>query len=180
MRGGNVEVIVPNKKWPHEYVLSGSAKERFQYDHLSITQLVAVFWPLVRDEANLETRQHMLDYIIPLMDDANAFPGMRQKPARQCYFVGWSKVRLSIMGKLTKLIGQMLKDMSIHLRVHKIPRKVSNILVDKCHVCILTRTTVLTLKIMKQGVLSTSIFALNASHPLAKFLIIPLLNVETN
>ena len=33
MSGGNVEVIVLNRvKWPHEYVLSGSAKERVQYE----------------------------------------------------------------------------------------------------------------------------------------------------
>ena len=33
LRGGPVEVIVPNRiKWPHEYVLSGSQKERVSYD----------------------------------------------------------------------------------------------------------------------------------------------------
>ena len=33
LRGGSVEVIVPNRvKWPHEYVLSGSQKERVSYD----------------------------------------------------------------------------------------------------------------------------------------------------
>ena len=36
LRGGPVEVLVPNKvKWPHEYILSGSQKERVSYDQLS-------------------------------------------------------------------------------------------------------------------------------------------------
>ena len=33
---GPVEVVVPNcVKWPHEFVLSGSNKERIQYDQLT-------------------------------------------------------------------------------------------------------------------------------------------------
>ena len=115
LRGGNVEVIVPNKiKWPHEYVLSGSAKERVQYDHLSITQLVAGFCRIMREELNLETRQNMLDYMIALMLlMLTIFPTMRQKPAMPSYFVGWSKGKLKIMGRLPKLTGcegLMLRD----------------------------------------------------------------------
>ena len=42
LRGGSVDVLVPNRvKWPHEYILSGSAKERVSYDNLSVTQWVA-------------------------------------------------------------------------------------------------------------------------------------------
>ena len=75
-------------------------------------------------------------------------------------------------------IEQMLKDILIHARAHKIQRKMPNIWVDLCHVCILTRATVLITKCTKQGVLCVSIFALSALHPLAMSLTIPLRNVE--
>ena len=39
LHGGSVEVLVKNKvKWPHEYMLSGSSKERISYDQLSVIQ----------------------------------------------------------------------------------------------------------------------------------------------
>ena len=73
-RGGNVEVMVRNRiKWPHEYILSGLSKERVTYDQLSVTQWVAGFGRTMRDESDPEVRQHMLDYMISLMDDANDF-----------------------------------------------------------------------------------------------------------
>ena len=71
-RGGNVEVMVKNRvKWPHEYILSGLNKEHVLYDQLSVTQWVAGFGRTMREESNSEIRQHMLDYMISLMDDAN-------------------------------------------------------------------------------------------------------------
>ena len=52
LRGGSVEVIVPNKiKWPHEYILSGSQKERVSYDQLSITQWMASFCRIMKRRA---------------------------------------------------------------------------------------------------------------------------------
>ena len=73
-RGGQVEVTVKNRiKWPHEYVLSGINKERVSYDQLSITQWVAGFGRTTRDESDPEIKQHMLEYMISLMDDANDF-----------------------------------------------------------------------------------------------------------
>ena len=37
LRWGPIEVVVPNQvKWPQEFVLSGSKKERIQYDNLSV------------------------------------------------------------------------------------------------------------------------------------------------
>ena len=74
LRGGPVEVLVPNRvKCPHEYVLSGSHKERISYDHLSITQCVAGFCRIMREEQNSDIQKSMLDYLISLMDDANDF-----------------------------------------------------------------------------------------------------------
>ena len=73
-RGGQVEVMIKNRvKWPHEYVLSGLNKERVSYDQLSVTQWAAGFGRTMRDESDPEVRQHMLEYMISLMDDANDF-----------------------------------------------------------------------------------------------------------
>ena len=74
LRGGSVEVLVPNRvKWPHEFVLSGSSKERVSYDQLSITQWVAGFCRIMKEEKNSKFKEHMLDYMISLFDDANDF-----------------------------------------------------------------------------------------------------------
>ena len=57
LRGGAVEVLVPNRvKWPHEYVLSGNAKERISYDQLSITQWVAGFGRIMKEEKILKLK----------------------------------------------------------------------------------------------------------------------------
>ena len=65
LRGGPVEVLVPNRvKWPHEYVLSGHSKERISYDQLSVIQLVAGFGRIMREEQNSNIKDSMLDYLI--------------------------------------------------------------------------------------------------------------------
>ena len=74
LRGGSVEVLVPNRvKWPHEYVLSGNSKERISYDQLSVTQWVAGFGRIMKEERNSEIKDSMLDYLVALFDDANDF-----------------------------------------------------------------------------------------------------------
>ena len=75
LRGGPVEVVVPNRvKWPHEFVLSGSNKERIQYDHLTTVQWVAGYCRILREERDQKIKDHMLDYqVISLMDDAHDF-----------------------------------------------------------------------------------------------------------
>ena len=74
LRGGPVEVLVPSKvKWPHEYVLSGSHKERVSYDQLSIIQWVTGFCQIMHDEQDKTIQNSMLDYLIALFDDANDF-----------------------------------------------------------------------------------------------------------
>ena len=73
-RGGPVDVLIKNwVRWPHEYVLSGLNKERVSYDQLNVTQWVAGFGRTMRDESDPNLKQHMLDYLIALMDDANDF-----------------------------------------------------------------------------------------------------------
>ena len=74
LRGGPIEVVVPNRvKWPQEFVLSGSKKERIQYDNLSVVQWVAGFCRILREEKDPQVTEHMLDYLIALMEDANDF-----------------------------------------------------------------------------------------------------------
>ena len=75
LRGvGAVEVLVPNHvKWSHEYILSGNSKERISYDQLSVTQWVAGFGRIMKEEKNPEIKDSMLDYLVSLFDDANDF-----------------------------------------------------------------------------------------------------------
>ena len=73
-RGGPVDVLIKNRvRWPHEYVLSGLNKERVSYDQLNVTQWVAGFGRTMRDESDPNLKQHMLEYLIALMDDTNDF-----------------------------------------------------------------------------------------------------------
>ena len=73
-RGGQVEVLVKNRiKWPHEYVLAGSNKERVTYDQLTMGQWVAGFCRTMRDESHKNCKEAMLSYLISLLDDANDF-----------------------------------------------------------------------------------------------------------
>ena len=73
-RGGQVDVFVRTRvKWPHEFVLSGSSKERTSYDQLTMPQWMAGFCRTMREETNQNLKDHMLNYLIDLMDDANDF-----------------------------------------------------------------------------------------------------------
>ena len=60
-------------KWPHEYDLSGSIKERTTYYQLSVTQWVCGFCRIMKEEKNNNVKEHMLDCIISLFNDANDF-----------------------------------------------------------------------------------------------------------
>ena len=50
-----------------------SKKERVQYDQLNVTQWMDGFCHIMKEEANLENKEHMLDYLIQLLEDANDF-----------------------------------------------------------------------------------------------------------
>ena len=74
LRGGSVEVVVPNKvKWPNEYVLSGIKKESIQHDQISLLQWVTGYCRILKEEKDLQIREHRLDYLISLMEDAQDF-----------------------------------------------------------------------------------------------------------
>ena len=74
LRGGPVDIVVPHRiKWPHEYVLAGSTKERISYDQLSTVQWVTGFCRIMREEKNEKSKDCMLDYLIALLEDAQDF-----------------------------------------------------------------------------------------------------------
>ena len=73
-RGGSMDIFVKERvKWPHEFVLAGSTKDRITYNQLNITQWMFGFCRILRDENCQKIRNHMLDYLIALLDDSNDF-----------------------------------------------------------------------------------------------------------
>ena len=73
-RGGAVDVFVSHKvRWPQESVLSGQNKDRITYNQLSPVQWMAGFCRSIREESDTKIREHMLEYVIDLLDDATDF-----------------------------------------------------------------------------------------------------------
>ena len=73
-RGGSETVYVKKEvPWPHNFVLGGSKKSRVSYDALSLSQWVAGFSQIIREEPNNDTRNQMLDYLTDLMEDSHDF-----------------------------------------------------------------------------------------------------------
>ena len=62
-RGGSETVCVKHEvPWPHNHVLSGSNKSRTSYDALSLSQWVAGFSCIIREETDPSVKNHMLEY----------------------------------------------------------------------------------------------------------------------
>ena len=98
-RGGTMDVFVKERvKWPHEFVLAGSTKDRITYNQLNITQWMSGFCRILRDENCQKNRDHMLDYLIALLDDSNDFSWQAAKASHAvllCHMeqgevTGWS------------------------------------------------------------------------------------------
>ena len=74
LRGGEGDVFVRHRvKWPQEFVLSGTKKERVSYDSLSMGQWVVGHCRAIQEESDIAQRECMLDYMIALLEDANDF-----------------------------------------------------------------------------------------------------------
>ena len=55
---GGVDVFVKHRvKWPHEYVLSCSSKERVSYDQLSVVQWVVGFCCTIKEEKKFKNER---------------------------------------------------------------------------------------------------------------------------
>ena len=73
-RGGLETVFVKKEvPWPQSYILGGSNKGRVSYDALSMSQWVAGFAQIIREESDQNTRDNMLDYLSDLMEDSHDF-----------------------------------------------------------------------------------------------------------
>ena len=127
-RGGPVDVLIKNRvKWPHEYVLSGLNKERVSYDQLNVTQWVAGFGRTMRDESDPNLRQHMLEYLIALMDDANDFSWTSAKASHAVLLCRMEQGIFLIHSLSTGSGEPMLKNMyqvsKLRLQLLQIPSK---------------------------------------------------------
>ena len=98
-RGGSMDIFVKERvKWPHEFVLAGSTKDRITYNQLNITQWMSGFCRILRDENCQKSKDHMLDYLIALLDDSNDFSWQAAKASHavllcrmeQGEVIGWS------------------------------------------------------------------------------------------
>ena len=94
-RGGSMDIFVKERvKWPHEFVLAGSTNHRITYNQLNITRWMSDFCRILRDENCHKVRDHMLDYLIALLDDSNDFSWQVAKASHAVPFCAvWSKGR---------------------------------------------------------------------------------------
>ena len=73
-RGGPVDVIVQQKVlWPPEHILGGQNRQRLTYNQITMPQFVQGFVKNILDESNLQYREHMLQYLGDIMEDASDF-----------------------------------------------------------------------------------------------------------
>ena len=73
-RGGPVDVIVQKKvSWLHEHILGGQNRQRLTYDQITMPQFVQGFVKNILDEKSQENRDHMLQYLGDIMEDAFDF-----------------------------------------------------------------------------------------------------------
>ena len=94
---GPVDIFVKNRvKWPHEFVLAGPSKERVPYNNLKMLQWVAGFSQTMKEEHDMSVREHMLNYMISILDDAQDFYCLAQKPATSSFCVAWSRGEFQI------------------------------------------------------------------------------------
>ena len=73
-RGGSDTVYCKHEvPWPHNYVLTGNTKSRASYDNLFMSQWVAGFCQIIREQNDTTVKNQMLDYMSDLMEDSHDF-----------------------------------------------------------------------------------------------------------
>ena len=103
-RGDPVDIFVKNRvKWPHEFVLSGPSKERVFYNNLTVLQWVAGFCQTTMEEKDLGVKEHMLDYVIALLDDAQDFSWQAAKASHTVLLCGMEQGETSDWGQVDKI-----------------------------------------------------------------------------
>ena len=183
LRGGPVEVLVPNRvKWPHEYVLSGNSKERISYDQLSITQWVAGFGRIMKEEKNSEIKDSMLDYLVSLFDDANDFSWDAAKASHAVLLCRMEQGEIkdyTELRRLTELEGHMPKDTVKPPKVTKMQPKQVKETLNPCPVFSTTKVHVTSPKPMKHGEFCTDTYVRSVS-PMVRLSITVKSNAKTS
>ena len=73
-RGSPVDVSVQQKvSWPHEHILGGQNRQSLTYDQITMAQFVQGFMKNILDEQTQQNREHMLQYLGDIMEDASDF-----------------------------------------------------------------------------------------------------------
>ena len=74
-RDGSADIYVKERvKFPYELVLVGNTKDRVtSYNQMNIILWMAGFCRIVREENCRQTKDHLLDCLIALLDDSNDF-----------------------------------------------------------------------------------------------------------
>ena len=183
LRGGPVEVLVPNRvKWPHEYVLSGNSKERISYDQLSITQWVAGFCRIMKEEKNSEIKDSMLDYLVSLFDDANDFSWDAAKASHAVLLCRMEQGEIRNYTELEKIDRIRRAHAQRHSQPPKVIRMQTKQVKETTNPCLVFSTTkghVISPKHMKHAEFCTDIYALPVS-PMVRLSITVKLNAKTS
>ena len=69
-----------------------------QYDQLTVVQWGAGYCRILREEQNPQVKEHMIDYLIALMEDAHDLSWDAAR-ASQCFSAEWNRVRSKIILK---------------------------------------------------------------------------------
>ena len=103
-RGGPVDIFVKNRvKWPHEFVLAGPSKERVSYNNLTMLQWVAGFCRTMKEEHDMSFREHMLDYMICLLDDAQDFSWQAAKASHAVHLCRMEQGEIADWSQVEKI-----------------------------------------------------------------------------
>ena len=150
LRGGSVEVMVKHKvKWPHEYILSGSSKERVSYDQLSVIQWVAGFCRIMKEEKNTDSKEFMLDYLVSLLDDAQDFSWEAAKASHVILLCKMEQGEIENYSQIDKIDRIRRANAQRHIHPHSQSHKnLFKNLKKLCHANISTKVLVLTVKVM--------------------------------
>ena len=155
---------------------SCNTKDRITYNQLNITQWMAGFCRIMKEESCQVTKNHMLDYLISLLDDSNDFSWRAAKASHAVLLCPWSRVRLSVGQKLRKLIelGEpMPNDMLfklkliLHLKNFEKVRILKN-LSNQCLVSTIMTILAILTKTMKQKGFSIATYVVLALHKMAR------------
>ena len=91
---------------------------------------MAGFCSTMKEEKNSEMKEHVLDYVIALLEDANDFSWVPKRPAMQCYCVAWNKGRF--LDQCPAIIYN--QDSCVHDKTHETKGKIYKHICSACFV----------------------------------------------